>query len=249
MPIAVDFTATPHALIVGEAHCGKTAALRTICRELLRTNDSRSAQLVLVDLRRTLLGVVETDHLRGYAMSVGDAEGQLGTLAAELRARLPHGTLTQRQLRDRSWWSGPDVYVVVDDYELVSGASVNPLSALVDLVPYAKDVGLHLIVTRRAGGAGRAMYEPVLQRLRELGTPGLVMAGDRDEGALVVREFDLIRERLHVIVAHLPVARQVDLEDGVIIGRGDEKRCCRTGRVQLGTRPTAASADGAYHHL
>jgi S-DNA-T family DNA segregation ATPase FtsK/SpoIIIE len=184
-PIAVDFTATPHALIVGEAHCGKTAALRTICRELLRTNDSRSAQLVLVDLRRTLLGVVETDHLRGYAMSVGDAEVQLGTLAAELRARLPHGAVTQGQLRDRSWWSGPDVYVVVDDYELVSGASVNPLSALVELVPYAKDVGLHLIVARTSSGATRAMFDPVLAALRDAGPFGLVMSASPDEGVLL----------------------------------------------------------------
>ena len=41
-PIAVDFTRTPHALILGEAHCGKTAALRTLCREVVRTNDRRS---------------------------------------------------------------------------------------------------------------------------------------------------------------------------------------------------------------
>jgi S-DNA-T family DNA segregation ATPase FtsK/SpoIIIE len=159
--------------------------LRTICRELLRTNDSRSAQLVLVDLRRTLLGVVETDHLRGYAMSVGDAEVQLGTLAAELRARLPHGAVTQGQLRDRSWWSGPDVYVVVDDYELVSGASVNPLSALVELVPYAKDVGLHLIVARTSSGATRAMFDPVLAALRDAGPFGLVMSASPDEGVLL----------------------------------------------------------------
>ncbi len=35
------------------------------------------------------------------------------------------------------------------------------------------------------GGAGRALYDPVIQRLRELSSPGLVMAGDRDEGALL----------------------------------------------------------------
>jgi S-DNA-T family DNA segregation ATPase FtsK/SpoIIIE len=29
------------------------------------------------------------------------------------------------------------------------------------------------------------MFEPILQRLRELGSPGIVMAGDRDEGPLV----------------------------------------------------------------
>ena len=29
------------------------------------------------------------------------------------------------------------------------------------------------------------MYEPVIQRLRELSTPGLVLSGDREEGALL----------------------------------------------------------------
>ena len=35
------------------------------------------------------------------------------------------------------------------------------------------------------GGAGRAQYEPIVQRLRELSTAGLVMAGSPDEGQLV----------------------------------------------------------------
>src|SRR5690606_9058558 len=55
-------------------------------------------------------------------------------------------------------------------------------------LPYlaqARDVGLHLVVARRSGGAARAMYEPVLQRLRELQVPGLVMSGDPGEGPLV----------------------------------------------------------------
>jgi S-DNA-T family DNA segregation ATPase FtsK/SpoIIIE len=46
-------------------------------------------------------------------------------------------------------------------------------------------VGLHLIITRRAGGASRSLYEPVIQRLRELSSPGLVMSGPADEGALI----------------------------------------------------------------
>jgi S-DNA-T family DNA segregation ATPase FtsK/SpoIIIE len=46
-------------------------------------------------------------------------------------------------------------------------------------------VGLHLVITRRAGGASRVLYEPVIQRLRELSSPGLVMSGPSDEGALI----------------------------------------------------------------
>jgi len=54
-----------------------------------------------------------------------------------------------------------------------------------DVLPPAKDVGLHLVICRRSGGAARALYEPVIQRLRDLGSPGLVGSGNRDEGALL----------------------------------------------------------------
>ena len=57
--------------------------------------------------------------------------------------------------------------------------------ALSELLPQARDIGLHVIMARRAGGAGRAMFEPVIQRLRELGSPGLMMSGSRDEGQLL----------------------------------------------------------------
>jgi S-DNA-T family DNA segregation ATPase FtsK/SpoIIIE len=105
-----------------------------------------------------------------------------------LRGRLPGAGVGARELRDRTWWTGPDVYVLVDDYDLVAppgGASANPLSPLAEFLPQAKDVGLHLVLTRRSGGAGRALFDPLLGRLRELAVPGLVMSGSPDEGALV----------------------------------------------------------------
>ena len=56
---------------------------------------------------------------------------------------------------------------------------------VVEFLPQAKDVGLHVVVARRCGGAGRALFDPLLGRLRELGAPGLVLNGSPDEGALV----------------------------------------------------------------
>jgi S-DNA-T family DNA segregation ATPase FtsK/SpoIIIE len=78
-----------------------------------------------------------------------------------------------------------DLYVLVDDYDLVAGNSGNPLTPLLDYLPQARDIGLHLILARRSGGAGRALYDSVIQQLREVGTPGLVLSGDREEGALL----------------------------------------------------------------
>jgi S-DNA-T family DNA segregation ATPase FtsK/SpoIIIE len=42
-----------------------------------------------------------------------------------------------------------------------------------------------VILARRSGGAGRAMFDPIIQRLKEIGTPGVVLSGDRDEGPLL----------------------------------------------------------------
>ncbi len=98
--------------------------------------------------------------------------------------RRPGPDITPEQLRTRSWWDGPECFVLVDDYDLVATGGSNPITPLLDHLAQARDVGLHLVVTRRAGGAGRAQFDPVLQRLRELGSPGIVMSGDKDEGAL-----------------------------------------------------------------
>ena len=91
------------------------------------------------------------------------------------------------QLRARSWWSGAEVFFLVDDYDLVVTSSGSPLRRLVPLLAQARDVGLHLVLTRRVGGASRGMCEPVLQAVRDLGAPGILLSGNPDEGMLIGR--------------------------------------------------------------
>ena len=184
-PVAVDFTEQPHLLVLGAAECGKTSALRLLCREIIRTNDADSAQFEIVDFRRTLLGVVESAHLAGYTMSTAALTSRLPALVDRLQARMPGEHVTQHQLRTRTWWSGPEIYLVIDDYDLVAEASGNPLAPLADLLPHAKDLGLHVVVARRSGGAARAMFDPVLARLRDVGCIGLMMSASPDEGVLL----------------------------------------------------------------
>jgi DNA segregation ATPase FtsK/SpoIIIE, S-DNA-T family len=184
--VALDFAAEAHLIVLGEGECGKTATLRTLCREIVRTNTADTAQLYIVDFRRTLLGVVESDHLAGYMPSAAALTSKSEVLLERLRARIPGPDISQQQLRTRSWWSGPELYVVVDDYDLVAGATGNnPLAPLLDFLPHAKDLGLHVLVARRSGGAARAMFDPVLARLRDLGCMGLMMSASPDEGVLL----------------------------------------------------------------
>ncbi len=184
-PLAVDFELDVHLLVIGDNECGKTAALRTLCREIVRTRTAAQAQLLIIDFRRTLLGVVESEHCAGYAMSRSALEALLPDVLDRLRRRMPSPQLSQAQLRARSWWSGPDIYVVVDDYDLVATPAGNPLSPLFEYLPYARDLGLHLVVARRSGGAVRALFEPLLAGLRDLGCAGLMMSGRSGEGPLL----------------------------------------------------------------
>ncbi|MFI0794239.1 type VII secretion protein EccCa [Micromonospora rubida] len=183
-PVYLDLANEPHLTVFGDAECGKTNLLRVIAKGIVERYTPAQARLVIADYRRGLLGAVEGEHLLDYAPS-NQAFGQgLGSIRSALSNRLPGPDVTTAQLRDRSWWKGPDLYVLVDDYDLVASGGSNPLSALQELLPQARDIGLHLIITRRVGGVARALYEPVLQRLRELDSPGLLMSGNREEGAV-----------------------------------------------------------------
>jgi S-DNA-T family DNA segregation ATPase FtsK/SpoIIIE len=184
-PVLIDFGTDPHLLAFGDSESGKSSLLRSIAESISRRFTPEQARIVIVDYRRSLLGAVGSEHLIGYGSAAENTGPLLESVAGYMDKRRPGPDVTPEQLRNRSWWSGPECFVLVDDYDLVANGPTNPVLPLLDHLSQGRDVGLHLVLTRRAGGAGRAMYEPVLQRLRELGTPGLVMAGDRDEGPLV----------------------------------------------------------------
>jgi S-DNA-T family DNA segregation ATPase FtsK/SpoIIIE len=184
-PVYLDLADEPHLIAFGDAESGKTNLLRLVARSIFERNTPEQARLVIADYRRGLLGAVEGDHLLGYAASGQAFTEMLGSIRDALNNRLPGPDVTAAQLRDRSWWRGPELYVLVDDYDLVASGGKNPLTALLELLPQARDIGLHLLITRRVGGAARAMFEPVLQRLRELDSPGLLMSGNREEGQLI----------------------------------------------------------------
>ncbi|MEV5957692.1 type VII secretion protein EccCa [Streptomyces sp. NPDC051987] len=185
-PVYTEFDAEPHFLVFGDSASGKSNLLRVLATGIATTYTPEQARLVVVDYRRTLLGAITTDHLIGYAHSADLARSTLSALATAMRERLPGPDVTPAELRDRSWWSGADLYLVVDDYDVVGTRESNPLFPLLELLPHSRDIGFHLILARASGGAGRGlMTDPVLQRVREYGAPGILLSGSKDEGNLL----------------------------------------------------------------
>ncbi|WP_191303940.1 type VII secretion protein EccCb, partial [Amycolatopsis bartoniae] len=184
-PVYLDFDADPHFFAFADGESGKTNLLRQIARGITERYTAKEAVIVLVDYRRTMLGFVEGAHLLGYAVSANQLDGMIKDIHGSMTRRLPGPDVTQEQLRNRSWWKGPELFILVDDYDLVATQTSNPLKPLSEFLAQAKDVGLHLIVARRTGGASRASYDPIIGKLKEIAAPGLVMNGSKDEGALI----------------------------------------------------------------
>jgi DNA segregation ATPase FtsK/SpoIIIE, S-DNA-T family len=184
-PLYLDLAGgDPHLLVLGDAESGKSSLLRTYLRGLMARQTPSQAQILLLDYRRSLLDVVPSEYLMGYSGAQPAAQQQVAEAVQALSRRLPGAGLSVEQLRNRTWWTGADAYLVVDDYDLVA-TPPDPLEQLLPLLAQARDIGLHLLVTHRVGGAGRALYQSLLLRLKELGTPAVLLSGDPQEGVLL----------------------------------------------------------------
>ncbi|MBF1158796.1 MAG: type VII secretion protein EccCa [Thermobifida sp.] len=184
-PLLFNTRSESHLYLFGDGKTGKTTFLRSIISEVMRLYTPGEAKILTIDMRRTLMGAVPEDYQLRYLTNHAEAMKQMRDLAGFLRTRLPGSDVTPEQIRDRSWWSGPEVWILVDDYDLVATTSGNPLMELIDLLPQAADIGLHVIITRRMGGASRAAYEKVLQMMNDLAVTGILLSGNPSEGAII----------------------------------------------------------------
>ncbi|RZU44820.1 S-DNA-T family DNA segregation ATPase FtsK/SpoIIIE [Streptomyces sp. BK022] len=184
-PVFVDLDTDPFFLVFGESESGKTNLLRLIAKQIAERYTPAEARIVVGDYRRTMLEAVGEEHLLEYAPMASAMQVHMDAIRQFMEMRAPKPDITPQQLRDRSWWSGPQLFVIIDDYELVTTNSGNPLSQLVEHLPFARDVGVKFVIARSQAGASRAMYESFMQRVKELGAQGVVLSGDPSEGDIL----------------------------------------------------------------
>ncbi|MFD3409449.1 type VII secretion protein EccCa [Streptomyces cyaneofuscatus] len=184
-PVFVDFDHDPFFLIFGESESGKSNLLRLLIKQLTERYDGDTCKLFVIDNRRSLLDVTPASHLAEYIPMSNNMDHHMVALHDLMKRRTPSADVTAQELRDRSWWRGPTVYVIIDDFDLVATSSGNPLSSLTELLPFARDVGVRFIIARNTAGASRALYDSFLQRMTELGAQGVLLSGDPMEGDIL----------------------------------------------------------------
>jgi S-DNA-T family DNA segregation ATPase FtsK/SpoIIIE len=185
-PVWVDLTdADQHCLVIGDGSAGKTSFLRTLMRGLAAQQPPEAIRFLVVDYRRGLGDTVPGPYIGASAGDARTAGAYATQLAETLAQRLPPPGISGRELRDRAWWTGPELYLVVDDYDLLEGPS-SPLRPLFEYLPSAREIGFHVVVARRSGGIARSIAaDAVVSRLRDLGAVTLVLSADPREGVIV----------------------------------------------------------------
>jgi S-DNA-T family DNA segregation ATPase FtsK/SpoIIIE len=188
----VDFARQPCLVVLGEDECGKSELLRCVAHAVGERYDPGEAIVIVVDHGRSpALADAKDWAPRGWkpvlrhcrfddvtADVVGEAAGALRKRLGDRDSGEPAPGGARR----------PELFLLVDDYDLVATGAGNPLTPVVGLLAQAREIGLRLVVARRVGGAMSALYaDQLLKTVVNLGSPGILMSGPRDEGKLFGR--------------------------------------------------------------
>lgn len=177
---------TPHLLIFGAPKSGKTRIAHAVAQAICKRNSPEQVRFMLADYRSGLLGAVPDSHLLAAGAinrNSASLEEAIKALVINLKKRLPPADLTTAQLRARSWWSGPDVVLLVDDWHMIVAASgmMSPMAPLGPLLPAAADIGLHIIVTCQMSQAHRATMDKFVGAAYGAGSPTLFLSGEKND--------------------------------------------------------------------
>ncbi|MBN6034318.1 FtsK/SpoIIIE domain-containing protein [Amycolatopsis sp. 195334CR] len=185
-PLVLDFKADPHLLVFGGPRAGKTSVLRTVLRGITTEYTVSQAVVVIADFREGLRGILEPERLLAYATTPAELRTIVGDAVASIRKRLGQD------------WHGPDLFIVVDDYDAMPPGA-DELQPMVDLLGYGKQIGLRFV----AAGTDAMAANPIVTALRESptlrltgevlpgtapgGRPGLPAVGEAEFGGEPVR--------------------------------------------------------------
>ena len=202
-------------LIYGERECGKSNISRSVMESVMRQFTPKDAVIIIIDPLRQQL--IERDRLYergfvrrakvsepqgdgeptripppGYVTTADDIRETAKMLASVMASRKPDDDASVEQLRNRTYFTGPEIYVFIDNFASltdgyafkcafdeveVQGESVSKLLAT------GVDLGVHFIVTDSSGFSERVKTSLFLQALRmQMMAPILQLAGQPSSG-------------------------------------------------------------------
>jgi S-DNA-T family DNA segregation ATPase FtsK/SpoIIIE len=169
---------------MGDNKSGKTNFLRYVANAVTARFTPQEVRIMAVDFRRAIFDSVPKEYRLGYSVSADSTKETVAEAVEGLRSRMPGKDITPEQLRNRDWWSGPRLYLLIDDYDMLNGHD-GPLLPLIPYLAQGTDIGFHVVLSRGAAGAMRMSMDPFLRRVQETNSPDVVLSCPPSEGPLV----------------------------------------------------------------
>ena len=194
-----------HLIVAGEPKSGKTNVLRVLINDVVRQRTNKRAKFLFYDPRNEFF--VEERILRRHKMSVGHATSPdemfdlLEQLTMKLEERIPsEDELSDReQLQSRSWYKGPDFYVVVDnimDLEKANGfGNDTKLAKFAAVLKTRNDLGCYVFAAARSSEASYlgTNTSKLSEALLNTGSGYLLLSGEKKDGKVGPVGFEKFR--------------------------------------------------------
>lgn len=211
-------------LVYGEKESGRTNVLRSVMESVMRQFSTAQAAIIVIDPLRRMIGERDRLYQRGYMQQARFGEpGESGErkrlsppgyvttdddiretvrmLSALMVKRKPSDEATAEQLRERTYFSGKEIYVFIDNFfRLAEGHAARTVfdeeqgvaESVTRLLASGDDLGVHFIVADDTGFSDRVKVSPFLLSLRDKQmAPVLQLAGQPSAGTPIAQAFHL----------------------------------------------------------
>jgi S-DNA-T family DNA segregation ATPase FtsK/SpoIIIE len=192
-PAYAEMYREPHLLIFGQAKSGKSELIGTVHDSITRrfAGGLEDAAIIFVDPRRRHLDKLATKNLFAYVTN-GDefleATYEL-TQTVNMEGRALPANVDAETRAARSWWSGPEVFVLIDDYHLFVNARSFDEAPVHKALPWVANEslarGLHFVVARASEELFMAQNrDPILRRLMTDSVPTVMLSAQKFDGQI-----------------------------------------------------------------
>lgn len=221
-PVCLDLDASPNALAVGLKGCGKNWLLETIMSVIAARFTPEQVQITVIDPAGSLheaVSLLTGGHLRAYHYTADDITHDLKALGKELTGRLAPPGLSMQELQQ---WSGRAKgrrhVVIINDEEMLGEVDSSLLEPgewgvlqtqpLSQLMPRAREIGLHVIAARLTGAwDGVSATREFVKKMIDSRAPILFMNNQNDT---------TIKDRVRA--ENLPPGRGLLFSEGAVEG-------------------------------
>lgn len=199
-PAYAEMWREPHLLIAGNAKSGKSEAIGAVYDSITRRfpGGVDEAAVIFVDPRRRHLGKISDNNLFAYVTN--DDEFMEAAIRVWQRYDMEQRDLPPNVDAEtraaRSWWRGPEVFVIVDDYHLFANTrNFGDQPAIFKALPWLENEslarGLHFVVARAAEELFMAVNrDPLLKRLITDAAPTVMLSGNKFDGQIGEQKFE-----------------------------------------------------------